>query len=318
MESTFISSFFIMLEAVGRIFLIIFVSGLLVRKKVITQQHIKSMADITVNILLPCLLFSSFVSNFDPHEISDWWLLPLSCLAMIFFGLGMGYLFFPKSFKQKQHLFPLASMQNAIYLVLPIGRFIFPDQFSDFLVYSFLFIIGFTPVAWSLGKVLITGRSFSQIKVKEFITPPFVVSVGTVLFVLSGLHRYVPHMVLDSVSLVGEATIPVSNIVLGATLGTISLKKWPPFFDIIRITSIKFLFTPLATIALLYLIGLKQSNPLLASLIIIESAAAPATALILQVRTYGGDKQATGSIMLLSYLLCILAIPLWIALWETI
>jgi hypothetical protein len=237
---------------------------------------------------------------------------------MIFFGLGMGYLFFPKSFKQKQHLFPLASMQNAIYLVLPIGRFIFPDQFSDFLVYSFLFIIGFTPVAWSLGKVLITGRSFSQIKVKEFITPPFVVSVGTVLFVLSGLHRYVPHMVLDSVSLVGEATIPVSNIVLGATLGTISLKKWPPFFDIIRITSIKFLFTPLATIALLYLIGLKQSNPLLASLIIIESAAAPATALILQVRTYGGDKQATGSIMLLSYLLCILAIPLWIALWETI
>jgi predicted permease len=47
--------------------------------------------------------------------------------------------------------------------------------------------------------------------------------------------------VLDSVSLVGEATIPVSNIVLGATLGTISLKVWPKFIDLLKITSIKFI-----------------------------------------------------------------------------
>ncbi len=318
MLETFISSFLVMLDAVGRIFLIIVVSGFLVRKNVIKQEHIKAMANVTVNILLPSLLFSSFVTNFDPKEIPDWWLLPLSCIAMIGLGLGLSYLFFPKSFRHKQNLFPLASMQNAIYLVLPIGRFIYPDQFNDFLVYSFLFIIGFTPTAWSIGKVLITGRSFSDVKIREFITPPFVASIGTVLLVLSGLHRFVPALVLDSVSLVGEATIPVSNIVLGATLGSISLKVWPSFFDTLRITSIKFIFLPLATILVLHLIGLRDSNPLLASLMVIQSAAAPATALIVQVRSYGGDKQTIGSLMLISYAVCLIAIPFWVAVWSVI
>ena len=316
MLETFFSSFLIMLDAVGRIFLIIVVSGLLVRKKVITQDHIKAMAHVTVNILLPCLLFSSFVEHFNPTEFPNWWLLPLSCIAMISFGLGLGYLFYPRTFRQKQNLFPLASMQNAIYLVLPIGRFIFPEQFDQFLVYSFLFIIGFTPTAWSIGKVLITGRQFKDVKWREFMTPPFIASVGTVLFVLSGLHRFVPALVLDSVSLVGEATIPVSNIVLGATLGTISLKVWPSLSDLLKITSIKFLFIPLATIIVLHLLGLKESNPLLATLMVIESAAAPATALILQVRTYGGDKQTIGSMMLISYAICLLAIPFWVAIWQ--
>ena len=316
MLETFFSSFLIMLDALGRIFLIIVVAGLLVRKNVITQDHIKAMAHITVNILLPCMLFSSFVKNFNPVEMPDWWLLPLSCLGMIGFGLGLGYLFYPRTFRQKQNLFPLASMQNAIYLVLPIGRFIFPDQFDEFLVYSFLFIIGFTPTAWSIGKILITGRQFKDVKWREFLTPPFIASVGTVLLVLSGLHRFVPALVLDSVSLVGEATIPVSNIVLGATLGTISFKVWPSLIDLLKITSIKFFFIPLATVIVLHFLGLKESNSLLASLMVIESAAAPATALILQVRSYGGDKQTIGSMMLISYAICLLAIPFWIAVWQ--
>lgn len=318
MLDTFFSSFLIMLDAVGRIFLIIIAAGFLVRKNVIKQEHIGAMANLTANVLLPCLLFSSFVINFKPSDIPDWWLLPLSCVAMIGFGLGLGYLFYPKTYREKQNLFPLASMQNAIYLVLPIGRFAFPDQFDDFLIYSFLFIIGFTPTAWSIGKVLITGRSFKDVKWREFITPPLVASVGTVLLVLSGFHRFIPKMVLDSVSLVGEATIPISNIVLGATLGTISLRVWPSIIDLLKITSIKFVFIPLATITVLCIIGLKEINPLLASLLVIEASAAPATALIVQLRSYGGDKQTIGSMMLISYAVCLLAIPFWVAVWQII
>jgi malate permease and related proteins len=276
------------------------------------------MANITVTIFLPAMLFANISINFDPNAIRDWWLIPLSCVLMIGLGLGMGYLLYPKSFQQKQHLFPLASMQNAIYLVLPIGRFMYPDQFDQYAIYNFLFLIGFTPMAWSLGKILITGRSFKTVKIKDFITPPFVAAVGAVLMVLLGLHRFIPSLVLDSVELVGEAAIPVSNIVLGATLGSISLKIWPSATDLIKINAIKYLVIPIATLIVLHVIGLKQSNPLLANMLVIESAAAPATALIIQVRSYGGDKQAIGSMMLISYALCLLTIPFWLAVWQVI
>jgi predicted permease len=318
MLETFFSSFLVMFEAVGRIFFIIIVAGFLVRKRVITNEQVKSLATIIVKILLPCMLFASISKSFDPSSMPDWWLLPLSCIVMMSFGVALGYLFFFKNYKEKQHLFPLGGMQNAIYLVLPIGRFMYPAQFDQYTVLNFLFIIGFTPMAWSVGKIMITGQSFKSFKVKSILTPPLIASLGTVIIVLLGLHRYIPKMILDSVSLVGEATIPVSNIVLGATLGGISLNLWPKFADLFKILIIKYMVIPIATILVLYTIGLKESNPLLANMLIIESAAAPATALILQVRSYGGDKQTIGSIMLIMYALCLFTIPFWNAVWQMV
>lgn len=316
MYDIFSEAFITMLGAVGRIFLVIIAAGILVRKKILIEDHVKALSWVTVNILLPCMMFAKISSNFQPDTVRYWWVIPLSSSAMILTGVGFGYLFYLKKYREKQFLIPLASMQNAVYLVLPIGLFMYPEQFDQFAIYNFLFLIGFTVVVWSLGKVLITGDSFKNIKVKDFITPPVVASMGTLIIVLLGLHKFVPDMVMDSIDLVGNATIPVSNIVLGATLGGISFKILPKLSDVLKLTAIKYLLIPLTVIGVLYWIGLKETNPLLADLLVIESAAAPATALILQVRTYGGDRQTIGSNMIISYAICLLAIPFWISIWQ--
>ena len=49
---------------------------------------------------------------------------------------------------------------------------------------------------------------------------------------------------------------------------------------------------------------------------IIQAAAAPATGLILQVRTYGGDIQKVAGSMIITYIVCLFAMPFWIALWH--
>lgn len=304
--------------AVGRIFLIILAAGILVHKKIITEKQVKALSQITVNILLPCMLFSKISTGFQPGAFNYWWAIPLSSIVMIFIGVLFGYLFYARSYRQKQFLIPLASMQNAVYLVLPIGMFLYPDQFDRFTVYNFLFLIGFMPVVWSLGKVLITGSSFKTVKLKEFLTPPLITAFSTLLIVFTGLNRYIPNLFMDSVELVGEATIPISNIVLGATLGGISFRVLPDFSDLLKLNVIKYMLMPLSVIGVMYLLGLKEHNPLLANMLVIESAAAPATALILQVRAYGGDRQTVGSLMLLSYILCLLAIPFWMAIWQLI
>ncbi|MFA9392488.1 MAG: AEC family transporter [Prolixibacteraceae bacterium] len=316
MYEIFSEAFITMLGAVGRIFLVIVAAGILVRKKILKEEHVKALSQVTVSILLPCMMFSKISNSFQPETIRYWWSIPLASSVMIFVGVGFGYLFYMKSYKERQFLIPLASMQNAVYLVLPIGMFMYPDQFDQFAIYNFLFLIGFMPVVWSIGKVLITGESFRNIKAKELLTPPLIAALGTLGVVLLGLHKFVPALVMDSIEMVGDATIPVSNIVLGATLGSISFKILPKFMDVLKLSTIKYLLIPLTVIAVLHFIGLKESNPLLANLLVIESASAPATALILQVRAYGGDRQTIGSHMIISYAVCLLAIPFWIAVWQ--
>lgn len=316
MIEIFIEAFSTMLGAVGRIFLIIIGAGLLVRKNILTNDHVKALSHVTVNILLPSMLFSKISNNFHSDTIQYWWAIPLTCTVMILTGVAYGYLFYLRTYKEKQFLIPLGSMQNAIYLVLPIGMFMYPNDFDQFVIYNFLFIMGFMPVVWSVGKVLITGQSFRTIKLKELATPPLIAAIVTLFMVLLGLHKFVPVIVMDSIELIGDATIPVSNIVLGATLGSISFKILPKLTDVLKLSFIKFVLMPVTVISVLLLIGLKESNPLLANLLVIESAAAPATALVLQVRAYGGDKQTIGSIMIISYAICLFAIPFWIGVWQ--
>lgn len=316
MTNLFSEIFLTTLGAVGRIFLIILGAGLLVRKKIITEEQIKVLSQVTVNILLPCMLFSEIGSTFKPGAIPYWWAIPLASMAINLIGASLGYLFYFRTYREKQFLIPLASMQNAVYLVLPLGMFLYPDQFDRFALYNFLFLIGFMPIVWSLGKVMITGSSFKTMKLKEFLTPPLVTALLILLIVFVGLNRFIPKMIMDSIGLVGEATIPVSNIVLGATLGGLSFKVLPKFSDLFKLTIIKYMLLPLSVIIVLYLIGLKEQNPLLANMLVIESAAAPATALIIQVRAYGGDRQTVGSIMLISYAICLIAIPFWVAIWQ--
>ena len=42
----------------------------------------------------------------------------------------------------------------------------------------------------------------------------------------------------------------------------------------------------------------------------------PPSVSILQVRAYGGDEQKVGTVMLLSYILCVFSMPVWLAVWE--
>jgi predicted permease len=318
MMELFTETFTTMLGAVGRIFIIIVAAGFLLRKNIITNDHVKALSKVTVNILLPCMLFSKISNNFDAEIISWWWAIPLASSVMVAVGVGFGYLFYLRKYKEKQFLIPIGSMQNAVYLVLPIGMFMYAEQFDLFAIYNFLFLIGYIPLLWSVGKILITGGSFKTVKRNEILTTPFVSVVVTMVIVLLGLHQFVPPMLMDSIDLVGNATIPVSNIVLGATLGGISFKVLPQLSDVLKLSLIKYILIPLSVIGLLYAIGLKETNPLLANLLVIESTAAPATALILQVRAYGGDRQTIGSIMIISYAICLLAIPFWVAVWQVL
>jgi predicted permease len=91
----------------------------------------------------------------------------------------------------------------------------------------------------------------------------------------------------------------------------------PPFVDVIRVTGVKFFLMPGVAFAVMYGLGLCQTLPLFCSLIILQTSSPPATNLILMVRNYGGDERSVASMMLLQYLVCILAMPLWLSLWQT-
>ena len=163
--SNFFGIFLQTFLAVFQILLIIFVSAVLTRKKIFTSEHIKSLSALVVNFFLPCLIFSNITNNFYPQEHKLWFLLPLSSVLMIALGLAFGSLFFKKDLRQKKNLLAPASLPNAGYFVLAIGVVLFKEQYEQFKLYCFLFVLGVSPVLWSLGRFLVSRDDAKSFKI---------------------------------------------------------------------------------------------------------------------------------------------------------
>jgi len=148
------------------------------------------------------------------------------------------------------------------------------------------------------------------------ITPPFVASIVAMLLVFINVSTLIPDVVAESTKMLGSATIPVSAFLLGSVLGGVTLRLRHYMFDAFRVMSVKLLFVPLVMVIILRLIALRQHDSLMADLLVLQAASAPATGLILQIKKYGGDEEKVGSVMFLSYLACVVTIPFWMAMSE--
>ncbi len=308
-----------MAEALARVFIIIIVAGILVRKKIISQEHINALSKVTVIVLLPSLVFANTLQHFNPDTLPYWWTLPLYGFAMSFVGVLFASGVFAIDFRKQRNLIAVSSMQNAGYLVLPIGQVVYPEHFTEFALITFLFILGYNPLLWTLGKYFVTSTDKKiDFSYKTLITPPAVANILSLIIVLLGWQKFFPDVFVGSVDLIGQAAVPVATFVLGATLGSVSLRKFPKLVNILRVIFVKYLLLPIATILILYYFNIGKTHPLLADFFVIQAAAAPATGLIIQVRAYGGDVQKVAGMMLITYLVCLLALPFWIALWHTL
>lgn len=310
--------FFPVFKAVFAIFFVAIVSGLLVRKNIIKQTDIQSLSHITIMVLLPCLFFSKIINSFDPYSFKYWYILPLVAYVMIGFALGVSFLLFYKNWKQKKALIAVASFMNANYMVLPIAMMIYKTELDEFLTYCFLFILGVTTALWSVGKYLVTSGDNEKIKLSGVLNPPLVAILVSVTIVLLGGAMFIPDLVMVPIDFISQAAIPIATIVLGATLGSIPMKKLPSILDIVKVAGVKLFIMPAVIILLLYKTQWLINYPLIADLLVLQASVAPATLLIIQVQKYGGNSQVVGGMMLVNYSLCVITIPAWLTLWRMI
>ena len=306
------------LLAILKIFLVVILAGLLVRRGILTESMVTALTKATIVLFLPCLILDKVLTSLSPADFPLWWTLPLASVAMALAGLALAFLVFYRDLPEKRSMLAVASMQNAGYLVLSIGAALYPDRFDEFALYVSLFIAGFNPVLWSIGKFLATNGAPRKPDWRGILNPPLVACLSSLALVLTGASRLIPKPVLETVELIGEGAVPVATIVLGAMLGGMSIRLRPHLWDAARALTVKYGLLPGLTVALLSMTDIGATNPLLARFLVLQSASAPAVGLILQVRAYGGDEQKVGTVMLLSYTACLVGLPVWLAVWELV
>lgn len=318
MFEVFYGSFNSTLFAVLKIFIIILAAGIIIRRQIMTSENLSVLSKSVVLVFLPCLIFSNIIKNFNPSAFGIWYVLPLSAVILVAAGLVLAFVLFAGKFSSKKDMFAVSSMQNAGYFILPLGDVLFKDQLPLFRLYCFLFILGISPILWSVGKYLISGGSKEKFSIKQLITPPLAANILALAIVFSGASKYVPTVLMDSAELLGKAAVPVATFVLGGVLGGVSLKFKGYITDAVKVIFIKMFAVPALTIAFLWWTGVFYQYPLLESFLVLQASSAPATSIMLQVKHYGGNENKVGSVVLLNYIIAIVSVPLFSGIWTAI
>lgn len=304
--------------AVSPIALALVGSGLVVRYGIVPVAALKPMSDAIIRVFMPCLIFSNVVRNLDPAALPGWWQLPLMSVVITMCAFALTAAVFLFRLREKRDVLPIGFAHNAAMLNLPIGAALFPEQFDRFALYIFLYILVHNPMLWTVGKFLIADREEGPFRWRSLVTPPFAAILAGILFALTGLGERVPEPVLDGAALVGGATVPLCTFVLGGVLGSIQLRFLHYWTDAVRALVVKLLVMPALVVAVLATTSLGERDPVLSVMLVLQGASAPATALILMVKTYGGDTEKAGTMLVIAYIVGLFTIPFWITVWEAV
>jgi predicted permease len=326
-------TFFVALAAILSIFCIVGVGIFFRRTGRLTHEAEQPLLRLTVDLLMPCLIFDRVLKTDAFSNPQNLWLPPLlgfGCAAIgVFIGLGIALL--PtqqnglKTWKQRRTFASCVGNFNYGFIPIPLVIAMFP---GDHRILGVLFVqnLGVEVAVWTVVLFTMMGK-FDRTSLWHLFNGPSIAIVTSVSLNLLGNSRFIPaafhehvapcfDFVLLAVHLLGAAGIPLSIVLIGAIFAehfhrdeirqristTLKITFWS---ILIRLVMMPAIFVFLAVV-LPCTVEIKQ-------VLVIHGATGSAIFTMALAKHYGGDPKTAFDTILSNSLLSILTLPLWIA-----
>ena len=292
------------------ILLIILVVGFIANKtKIIDEQGNKNLSKLTLNITQGAMILSS-VMNVNP-SMNNYELLTLVGVSflmyVILFLLSFAIRWLLRVPKKDGYTYQFAVMfGNVGFMGYPIVSALLG---KEAIFYVSLFNIPFNILIYSLGIFLISGGDGYKFKVKSLINPPFIatfVAIGIFL-----LKIPVPAPIADATSLLGDMVVPAAMLVIGSSLGRISVKDILGDWRVYAFLPLSLIVSPLIIWAVLRTF---VTNPLILSIATIIAAMPVATNSTMLSMEYNGNEILASKTVFMTTVFSVVTIPFMISL----
>ena len=194
-----------------------------------------------------------------------------------------------------------------------LALFLFSSPLRDtFLIYIFLYILGFNILMWSVGSFLIFKKEKEGFKMRSLFTMPIVSIIISLLCVYLKINKFFPELIISPLALVGKMSFPLSMILLGAWLakGEKLASKEALLASFIKLFLLPFVF---------FILILKFKLFSLWGFFILTQASMPSAAslpIVAQMR--GGNSEVVSCGVFLSHVLALFTVPIWLFLFSQI
>ena len=294
------------------------------RLNVITAEINSAVATIIIKITTPFLILVT-LSNFrlTPKELTNGATVFFSAFLVLLTAGVIGFLFSNvlKLEGARKNIFRMAMIfGNIVFMAYPLYDALFPNGTGLF--YAVFYTLANDILLWTLGIYLINKHTGAKVRenLKYLINSNTVAFAIGLVILFTGMKQFaanhgymgnVYNSIFDIVRPLGNATVPLSMLFIGANLAGMEFKSTFKDFSILVYTLFKLLLIPIGVLLILSLIGV---TGIVKQVIVMQSAMPCAIIVATLAKQYDSDHEFATRCIFISTILCVLTIPLlvWI------
>ena len=288
------------------IFVVLMVIGYIgARTKLLNSEFTKAASKLTMNVFMTASILNSVIAN--PPQLSGGELarVMLACFVSVGFGYLLSALIvrlLPFQRERKPLMELLISVTNTMFIGVPVAEPIFGSQAVFYIAMS---CIPFNVFLYTYG-VWRMNQSGERVKLnwKDMVSVPLIATMAALLIFV--LNIPMPGVVKELCSTLSAATMPMSMLVIGSSLGGVSLLDAFREKNLYFVSLMRLVLVPLLTLPVLKLI---TTDPvLLGAMVIIAGCPSGIVVTVLAIQ-YGRDAEYTSKGILLDTVLSMVTLP---------
>ncbi len=189
----------------------------------IEQAAEKGIAELTIDIAFPALIFTNIIKDFDLRMLRQYLIVPVSALIITVISILIIFIITRNlnySTREKEELAFVTVFSNNIFIGAPICLALFGSQG---LILAILYDFGMQLIMWTVGIWLLkdSGQNAESHFLANIFSPPIIGLLLGLVVVFSGLD--LPQSVVNITDSVGAITVPLAMIFIGLQLAKSSL-----------------------------------------------------------------------------------------------
>ena len=275
------------------------------RKKILTTAFSKGASWLLLNVFLVATIASSIISTdasrYTLRHLGLVLLLSSAVMLLLYLIPGILVRVLPVDKTKETRLELLMSVVNNMFVALPVAETLYGTDAVFILAIS---CIPFNVLAYTYGIARLRGEK-AKLRLGDIINVPLVATlVATLIFML---HIPIPAPIRTVLSGISGGTVPISMLIVGATLGTADFSKAIRDRSLYLLALVRFLIVPAA--AWLFLKALGVETVLANTLIIMAASPCAIIVTAFSIQT-GYDGEYTSEGILFTTLLSIITLPI--------
>ncbi len=297
------------------VFLMVGVGYLIRQLKVITDESEKSIVRLVVNVLYPCFILTRIPGNQSLQQLSVVFSALTAGFVLTLSGLLVSRMVGGAFKIQKTdglNTFSVSTaLQNYGFIPIPLITALFPDVADQTLGVLFVHNLGLELAMWTVCIVLLSGTAKGALK--RLINGPTIAIIAGLLLNFTDFHHWIPSFAQKAAHDLGNCTIPISLLLVGATLGSVISSHKIQISPKVIVGSllVRFAIMPLAFIAVADILTGSQE---LQRVLVIEAAMPAAIFPIVLAKHYGGKPNVAVQVCLATSLVSLVLTPAWLLL----